>query len=595
MRITLTLLLAAALTACGTTKKDLSAPLAYVPADTPYVFANLEPLPADVTDAYTDMLKPAQDAFQKLLADLRTEAGQSMGDPEEKRKMLGLIGLIEDKLTVEGWEKIGFSRTARAAIYGVGVMPVVRIELADEGKLRAFIAELESLAGKPLPTAEIEGRTYWRMAPDDNKSVAFVMAIIDQHLVLTADVDAEIAALPELLGLRQPARSLLDSGELVELNREFGYTPYGTFLLDSRRLVAALFGRDGADTWLTRSMAKEGKPLSAACRSEFAAMADTIPRLLGGYTRLDRTGIDSHSLIELKPAIAQAFKGMVAPVPGLGSHDGKVPLDFGFGLKLDKLAEFIQAQAMAITSAPYACDMLADLNRGAAEVSQQVAGLYMAAGWFSGARVVLERLDWAGLTPRPDTAEGSLVIASPSPLGLIGMLKGFVPQLADLDLQPGAAPLALPLGDMAGADVPPSWIALNDAAIGIGVGPSAVGKLPGYLSAPSPSRPPLLHFSYQGAFYGGLMRKYQEITDVATQSALDSIWDGVDDEATSDEDKARKLEQQRSRVQAQQTQRYTQDFIAAFYAVYDAIDFTSVSLIPGDRGLDMQQVMRFRR
>ena len=594
MRILLTLLFAASLAACGTSRKDLAAPLAYVPADTPYVFANIEPIPASAMDAYGDMLKPAQEAYARMLDDVRADIGQSGDSDEDKRKLLALIDLAADKLTIEGWERIGFTREGRMAMYGVGVMPVLRVELGDPEKLRAFIGELEALAGTPLPTAEVDGHNYWRLAPDGGKSFALVMAIIDRHLVLTVDAGADIAALPDLLGLRQPARSLLASGELEQINREFGYTPYGSFLLDTRRLATALLGAEGRDTWFTRSLADEGKTVSAVCRSEFMGMAEHLPRMLGGYTRLDGSAIDSHGLIELKPAVAQAFQGMTAPVPGLGSHDGAFSADVGFGLKLDKLAEFLQAQAMAITSAPYECEMLAGLNSGAAQLSSQTAGLYMAAGWFTGMRVVLERMEWDnGIMPDPDSIEGAMVIASPSPMGLIGMLKGFMPQLAALDLKPGAAPQPLPLQDMGAGEAPPSWIALTDSALALGFGSDAGTRLPAFLSAATPARAPLLHFSYQGAFYGGLMRKYDEVMGSAGQAALDSIDDG--DEASSDADKARKVERQRKRAFEQRMQRYTQNFMAAMYSMYEAIDYSSASLLAGDRGLEMQQVVRLRR
>ncbi|MFB9068001.1 hypothetical protein [Pseudofulvimonas gallinarii] len=591
MRIVV-MLLAGLLGACSTSKKDLSSPLAYVPAETPYVFANLEAMPEATVQAYEEMLKPVGELYGTMLDELRAEVGKVGETEEEQRRIIGLIDLARDKMSIEGWERIGFSRRARAAIYGVGVMPVVRIELGDAAKLRAFMGEIEAVVGKAIPTAEVDGQTYWRMAPDESGSFAVVMAIIDQHLVLTLDAGPEVAALPDLLGLRQPARSLADAGTLQQLNREFGYTPYGTVLLDNRRLATALLGTDGNDTWFSRKLGRDGAALSSVCRAELMGMVEHLPRIIGGYTRIDGTGMDSHSLIELKPAVAQAFKDMVAPVPGLGGFDGRMPTEFGFGLKLDKLAEFIQVQANAVAAEPYRCPELADLNASARDIGRQTAGLYAAAGWFTGMRVVLQRLDWLDTTPDTQSIEGAVVIASPSPLGLIGMLKSFVPQLSSLELAPGAAPQRLPADGL--EDAPPSWIGLNDVALAIGVGEGAEAQVPAFLGAAAPARPPLLHFSYQGAFYGGLMRKYSEIVNSITESALDQIWDG-DPGAMNDEDKARKLERQRGRERSETVQRYIQRFGDAFNSMYDAVDYTAGSLVPVDRGLEFLQVMRVRR
>src|SRR5690606_24932204 len=188
--------LLAGLGACS--KSDDNAPLAFVPAQTPYVFANFEPVDDDVLETWTRMAEPVRVAYADMLAKARAKIAKGGTDPEKAQRALAMMELFEDKLTLEGWEKIGFTREGRMAMYGVGVLPVIRVELGDPEALRAFIGELEALAGTPLPTAEVDGHSYWRLAPDGDKSFALVMAIIDRHLVLTLDAGPEVAALPDL-------------------------------------------------------------------------------------------------------------------------------------------------------------------------------------------------------------------------------------------------------------------------------------------------------------------------------------------------------------------------------------------------------------
>ena len=56
--ILLSLMLAAAFALTGCGRQDNDAPLAFVPADTAYVFANIKPLPDAVSRAWFDRLEP---------------------------------------------------------------------------------------------------------------------------------------------------------------------------------------------------------------------------------------------------------------------------------------------------------------------------------------------------------------------------------------------------------------------------------------------------------------------------------------------------------------------------------------------------------
>lgn len=608
--------LAGGLTACGGGGDD-DAPLAFVPADTPYVFANLEPLDGDVVESWSQLMEPLRAAFADALTKGRAKLQKDADDPEAAQRILSVLDLFEDKLSLEGWERIGFSREARMAIYGVGVLPVMRVELRDPDALRAFFGEIESRSGYTWPTAQSGEQTYWRFAPDADKPMAFVIAIIDDHLVVTFDPGEEPSQLASLLGLTRPENTMRDSDELATLNGQYGFGPHGTAVVDMHRLASALFGSEGQDTWLTRQMAAEGKPMSPACRTELVAMAQIAPRMIGGYTRIDEKHMDSNTVIELRQDIAQGLLPVAAPVPGLGASAGTAAAEFGFGLKLDKLAEFLQARAAAVRAAPYACEHLAGLNTSAEQMGQQVAGLYMAAGWFTGMRAVLTELSFADDTGmEPETVEGALVIASPNPAGLVGMVKGFVPQLAAIELAPGAAPVQVDLAGMAGGSdvaVPPAWIAMSDAAIALAAGDDAGSTLPGYLAAAAPTPAPLLHMSYDGAFYGRTMRRFEDAAlasaaagdaETDTDTVFGSGPEGIEPDASSadpssidpgadpgvpDGDAMAAIEDEEDDFA-----RLFQPFVSSAYAMYDGIDYTAVDVVVTERGLEVRQVVQLK-
>ncbi|MGE3295987.1 MAG: hypothetical protein AB7I68_01420 [Porticoccaceae bacterium] len=507
----LSLAVAAVLAATGCTRQSKDAPLAFVPADTAYVFANLKPLPDAVSQAWFDRLKPLDTALGESVAALRTELASHPDAAAEK--LLATMTLAEGRLSIEGMENMGIRRDALAAIYGVNLLPVLRIELADPDAFRAFIADLETRRGSPLPVAEIDGHPYWRMELQADVP-ALVIAILDQHLVATLDAGTEGPPLAEQLGLQRPAHSLRDSDELAQLNRDYGFGPHGTFLLDNKRLAGALAAGEGRDAGFADLLAARGNTLSPACRRELAGMADAVPRVVGGYDRLEANAMTMTSIVELRPDLLQGLLPIPAPVPGLGGAGDRQGMDFGFGAKLDKLAEFLQARATAINATPYQCEWFAALNTGSGAFAQQLAGLYMAAGWFSGARVALTDLKWTG--DKPAAIEATLIVASPNPAGLIGMAQGFVPQLAAVNLSPTAEPQPIDLGPLAGgvlsANSRAAFIAVREGGIGIAIGANAKQSVVEHLTAKGSAPPPLLSMGYDGAIYSLLMGKLDEMT-----------------------------------------------------------------------------------
>lgn len=523
---TLALAILLSLTAACGSKPDEDSPLAFVPADTPYVFANLKGIPEKVSEPWFALQEPLNAAYGEFLAAMRNDAANLPGRGAGER-LLPLLELFEGKLSAQGFEEMGFRRDGLGAFYGVGMVPVLRVELADEQAFRGLIAELEQRRGEVIPVAEIDGQPYWRVASTEQHVPELVFAVVGKHLVVTLDFDAKGPQLAALLGLQRPEHSLLDSGELEALNEEYGFTPYGTLLVDTRRLVGLLGGDDAGGS--AGMLNNAGVPMTPACRRELVTAAEALPRLVSGYDELSAERADMRMVAELRPDLAAGLRPLAAPVPGLGGGE-RLPFDFGIGIHLDKLAEFLQARAAAVAADPYRCPWLAPLNSGGN--AQQLAPLYMAAGWFSGARLALSELRWQGR--EPEAIEGVLVVASPNPAALIGMAQGFLPQLAGLNLSPGSGPQPLDtsaLGAMFPAAAGQPYIAVDEQAIGVAVGADAPAQLTERLEAAAPKVPPLLHIGYDGALYGALLENLGAIAEDAAGAAEDAAGASPDRQA----------------------------------------------------------------
>ncbi|HEY0255206.1 MAG TPA: hypothetical protein VGC41_26945 [Kofleriaceae bacterium] len=136
------LLTAALLTACGHQNSSTSPrgswhgvdTLASVPADTPYVLAWLE-APSEA------VRKRLTGTFDTYVVNAIKEAtsvplDQRLAMSPEKRALLGILDTAAGKNPTQWWENLGFKHNGQWIIYGQGIWPVIRVEVADANKLR---------------------------------------------------------------------------------------------------------------------------------------------------------------------------------------------------------------------------------------------------------------------------------------------------------------------------------------------------------------------------------------------------------------------------------------------------------------------------
>src|SRR5690606_32966346 len=134
---------------------------------------------------------------------------------------------------------IGLDTQALSAVYGVGLVPVARLTLADPAAFRAFVARLEQRSGETLPTGRVDDVDYWQLTSAE-APLRGVFALHGNHLVATIAPVGDDAALRSLLGIERPANALRDGGELAALNARYGFSPYASGYVDSARIVALL-------------------------------------------------------------------------------------------------------------------------------------------------------------------------------------------------------------------------------------------------------------------------------------------------------------------------------------------------------------------
>ncbi len=486
-----------AIAACGKkeTPAEMSAaadagPLSYVPADTPYVFANPEPMPEAMINRWREQAQQMWPLLMPMLDDVIAKAGNE--EPKVKALLKAFVDEIRERKTPEQWAEIGLGPKLRSAIYGVGLLPVLRLELTNVDGFKAALGRIEKASGMSLGTARVGEQDVRTFDIEDHLGL---IAFEGSHLVVTlVPKSADEALKRRMLGLDRPAESIASSGAFAAFDKAQGYLPYGSGWLDSRRAVALL-----ADP---QAGAAAPQAADAACRSEYDALAAKMPRLSFGYTRLEGDVMDMRMRLELEPALAKALVDLGSAVPGKASADALI--DFGFGAPVLKARDFLVAQADLVAKAPFQCKELASLNAEFAKLKTGIdKTLPPPLADLTGARLTINQLVIpSNAPPMPTDVSGSLLVGSNNPMFLVGLAQLSAPPLQKLQLAPDGKPVALP-SELLGAVAAKyeAQAAMGPKTLGVAIGKPAIATLSAAVMQAPAADGTILSFDASGRLY----------------------------------------------------------------------------------------------
>ncbi len=447
--------------------------LRYVPADTPYVMANLEPVPANVVDAHLQRMQPFLDHMQTQLADFRVEvrSGDTEFDSDEAQAVAeAVLEEFDGKLNRAGMESLGLSLESVSAVYGNGLFPVMRLGLGDAEKFRAMIARVETKSGQSIPERTFRDTAFWRAGEDDSPMALYV-AILDDHVVLSTGPKAlEDEFLPGLLALETPSESLATSGALARLNRDKGFAPYGSGYVDLARVADELFEADSTTaTWMASMGEFDLSDVDPACAREARLFTTFVPRLVAGTTDVTADSVSMRYQVETNALLGGQLERLVADVPAASSDPDRM-VSASMSLQMGRVREFLLDSANAMAAVPFQCPQLQDLNeqvRQAAETLNQPMPPFI--GNLKGFRAELSDID--ATNPQPDNLRGRLSLEMESPQMVIGMASMMVPGFEELQIEPGADPVELPQELMSIATPEfEAYAVMSKDAIGVALG-----------------------------------------------------------------------------------------------------------------------------
>ena len=543
------------LAACG--HKDKDAPLAFVPADTPYVVANL-----DIMDdsTRTALLAQADAQLPSQLAQLDALADRlAAKDPDGARLLRALRTEFNGKTIETFAHGAGLDLKGYSALYGLGLAPVVRFQLSDPKAFEGFISRLETAYGKKLDLTNADKQSY-RKYVFAASGTEMILAMVDKQAVAALlPADASPALLRQALGLDRPQKNLQDDGRLTALAKAKGYQKWLVGDLDlTRALPLAVGGKDPLIGAIQKAhaeaeSAKTGEPVanqlqsSPSCATDAARIAARVPTLSFGYTQLDAKHQDIRFDVALAADISKAFASLKVDLPGLG-RSGAAPFDLSIALPVAQLRTFWLAQADAVAAKPFTCASLTDLNDSFAKLGPAMQKAAIPPfGDMLGLRIALDSLV-PGQNSSLPTFSGRLVLGTNNPAGLVAMGQMMVPALTQLKPTNDGKPLPLPK-DMTSMLGQPAWLAMSDKALALGVGAGEDGKLADTLKDPAGDTGQMTRMHLTGTMYLSWLQLMEQKVDSLAAAATAAISkgdepsidgvDGVDSSAQAAADAAR--------------------------------------------------------
>ena len=319
--------------------------LTYVSADTPYLFAGLDSTPDDLSEKLTPLIDTTLKMYRRVIRGVAEAAYEEALANDENtdwfEQLMPFLDEMDDLMSVEGFASAGIDEDSRFALYGAGLLPVLRVTLSDDELMEATIQRLEEKAEAKMETATIDGNMY-RYAGDDEGRV--VIAIIDGQLVMAfTPTNLSEEHLQQVLGLSLPDSNIADAGTLGAIASKYDYENYILGFIDIARIADTfIVPQSGINAALLELGDYDASVLSDVCKAEIQSTVGIMPRLVSGYTELSVDRVASSAVFEMREDIAAAMTALAGPVPGLGSPQEGL-WSFGMGMDLLAMREFYES------------------------------------------------------------------------------------------------------------------------------------------------------------------------------------------------------------------------------------------------------------
>ncbi|WP_394131831.1 hypothetical protein [Shewanella maritima] len=420
--------------------------LKYIPADTALLSAQMKPFPykdyisatagnyQSFDDSAFDGMDQLSEAHMRFFMSLMKQYTVKMSDP---KSLLSLYGLPD---------------SGRSYFYNLGLLPVMKIELADAAALWAELDRAEAESGFSHQMKQHEGINYraYSIVAEDSDFIDVVVAEHQGWLTVTMNSSLnEPVLLSQALGLAPVDNPIANTTIIADIIKQYNFTNDGVSYINHEEIVKGITTQDG--NLIAKHLSHIAQQMGAdelsmlkspACSSELQSIASNWPKTIMGLRKLDvtdsRVELDSQLIIESKnQVILTALQKMRGFIPSV-VNDAPV-MSFGLGFDVNQLAPALSEVWNDLLTPSYQCEMLAEIQ---GEIQQQnPMMLGMMTGMANGLKGVSFSVNGYKLSeqygePKVDELDALVTLSADDPMMLLNMVKPFYPPLANLQLSP---------------------------------------------------------------------------------------------------------------------------------------------------------------
>lgn len=440
-----------------------NAVLEYVPADSVFFAGSVEPM--EFSKALEMSAKMGFDTSAMMGAgfdDLKSDLGDA---PDAARVLISLYGDYLEAVKNKSVKELGLRNELNMAVYTVGALPVVRIELDGTDAFDKAIAKIEADQGVTATVNTVNGVEYREYSLDDGAEevpMSLVIATHDNQAVITANTQLDDAKDLQVTLSEKPATNILAGGSLNDLASENGYLGYSIFLMDNLAIVDGItkpsansFGKSLQEIMTAYGAENELKDIQTpACNTELTGLTSNWPLLSAGYTEFDDSNASYKMVLKGgNPNLLETLGKMRGHISSNVAKPDYV-MSFGMGLDMDQLVPVITEVWESLTKEDFTCPPLVEMQAGLRESNPMMLG--MMSGMLAGIKGVgfsVAEMDDSALknmesNPMAFMQNSQLLVTvtAEKPQNLLKSLGMYAPELAQMKLEDGGEPQALQAG-----------------------------------------------------------------------------------------------------------------------------------------------------
>jgi hypothetical protein len=353
--------------------------------------------------------------------------------------------------------KLGLADAFHVTFYTVGLVPVMRIQVANRSAFDRALAGIEQNA-RVAPLIRYLGGVEQKVYPlvEDANVPSLVVAETGDDVAFIVDL-GDPEALSTAIGATKPAISMAETNQIKRLNQKYDYSAFGTFVLNHQAIVTALTSEENqAGRTIAKLLAEDVRTenmellRNRTCAREFSSIAQIWPRTVAGYRDLvvSDGGFASkfHSVIEIEdPELVETLRRVRGHIPRSLIDSEETEFAFALGLDSGKLGRVAGELVRYMKRWNYKCPALAPLNqwgKNAVSVSMTASvGAAMGQG-IRGVSIGLLDLDIDGSEDdlSLNKLEAVLAVSAEDPKRLLDN-AGAIPGLGRIDVPEDGTPV----------------------------------------------------------------------------------------------------------------------------------------------------------